>query len=103
MLNKWEATLQPKVKTSSEAYVIGLLKYALTENEVWARAITTVKRMEPIEYFVSKFEDIETTREGDEKFKRSGAGNQTKYGMSLRSKRRSSRWRYCERPPQSIP
>ena len=70
VLTKWETVLKPKVELYSEVYVLGLLKYALEDNEVWARAITTVKRMDSVEYFVSKFEDIETTREGDEKFKK---------------------------------
>ena len=70
VLTKWETVLKPKVELYSEDHVLGLLKYALEENAVWARAITTVKKMDPVEYFVSKFEDIETTREGDEKFKK---------------------------------
>lgn len=70
VLTKWEAALQPKVKAHSEAYVLGLLKYALEENEVWARAFSSLTKQEPVEYFATKFETIEGNREGDEKFKK---------------------------------
>jgi len=70
VMQHWESLLKPKVELHSVGYVLGLLKYALQENEVWARAITTVKKQDPIEYFASKFESIEESREGDERFKK---------------------------------
>jgi hypothetical protein len=67
---RWKSALKPKLEAHSAAYVLGLLKYALEENEVWARAFASLTKQDPVEYFASKFETIEGNREGDEKFKK---------------------------------
>ena len=74
---RWESLIEPKLQCSALEYVTGVMDYALTVNPIWMRSITTVKKMDPMEYFVSKYETIEENREGDEKFnkmkaKRSG-------------------------------
>ena len=61
------------------------MDYALTVNPIWMRAITTVKKQDPMEYFVEKYETIEENREGDEKFakmqaKKSGSGKEPQQG-----------------------
>jgi hypothetical protein len=70
LAKRWKSALKPKLEAHSAAYVLGLLKYALEENEVWARAFASLTKQDPVEYFASKFETIEGNREGDEKFKK---------------------------------
>lgn len=74
---RWDALIEPKLRNSALEYVTGIMDYALTVNSVWMRAISTVKKQDPMEYFVEKYETIEGNREGDEKFaklnKKSGA------------------------------
>jgi hypothetical protein len=67
---RWKRALKPKLEAHSAAYVLGLLKYALEENEVWARCFASMTKQDPVEYFALKFETIEGNREGDEKFKK---------------------------------
>jgi hypothetical protein len=45
-----------------------VMGWALESSEVWSRAITTVQRVDPMEYFCEKFETIAAGMEGDRKF-----------------------------------
>jgi len=45
-----------------------VMDWALESSEVWSRAITTVQRVDPMEYFCEKFETIAAGMEGDRKF-----------------------------------
>jgi hypothetical protein len=49
------------------ARIRDVMDWAL-ENETWARAITAVKRVDPMEYFSEKFTTIEAGMEGDKVF-----------------------------------
>jgi hypothetical protein len=59
--------VSPKVKLHSVEYVLGLMTYALEESEFWAPKFQNVRRYDPMQYLIEKFENIEDAREGEEK------------------------------------
>lgn len=57
-------------KGHTEAFVLTVMRYALTENPVWTRAIKGTKKVSPWLYFCEKFDDIVDSMELDEEFTR---------------------------------
>jgi hypothetical protein len=67
VLQRWAVLISPKVKLHSVEYVLGVMTYALEESEFWAPKFKNIKRCDPMQYLIEKFENIEDAREGDEK------------------------------------
>jgi hypothetical protein len=67
VLRHWALLVSPKVRLHSVEYVLGLMTYALEESEFWAPKFQNVRRCDPMQYLIEKFENIESAREGDEK------------------------------------
>ncbi len=67
VLGRWAHLISPKVKLHSVEFVLGVMTYALTESGFWADKILKVRRCDPMQYFLEKFENIEAAREGEEK------------------------------------
>lgn len=67
VLQRWAVLISPTVKLHSVEYVFGLMTYALEESEFWAPKFQNVKRCDPMQYLIEKFENIEAGREGEEK------------------------------------
>jgi hypothetical protein len=67
VLRHWALLVSPKVRLHSVEYVLGLMTYALEESEFWAPKFQNVKRCDPMQYLIEKFENIEDAREGEEK------------------------------------
>jgi hypothetical protein len=67
VLRRWTVLVSPKVKLHSIEYVLGVMTYALEDSEFWAPKFQNVKRCDPMQYLIEKFENIEAAREGDEK------------------------------------
>ncbi len=67
VLKRWAVLVSPKVRLHSVEYVLGVVTYALTESGFWADKILKVRRCDPMQYVLEKFENIEAAREGDEK------------------------------------
>ena len=67
VLKRWAVLVSPKIKLHSVEYVLGVMTYALEESEFWAPKFKNVKRCDPMEYLIEKFENIEAGREGEEK------------------------------------
>lgn len=67
VLKRWAVLVSPKVKLHSVEYVLGLMTYALEESEFWAPKFQNVRRCDPMQYLIEKFETIEDAREGEEK------------------------------------
>lgn len=60
---KWEALVA--TLTGTQDHIRNLMHWAIEDSEVWARSITSVSRVDPMEYFVEKFYTIEAGCEGD--------------------------------------
>jgi hypothetical protein len=67
VLKRWAVLVSPKIKLHSVEYVLGVMTYALEDSEFWAPKFQKVKRCDPMQYLIEKFETIEDAREGDEK------------------------------------
>ena len=67
VLKRWASLVSPKVKLHSVEYVLGVMTYALDESEFWAPKFQKVRRCDPMQYLIEKFETIEDAREGEEK------------------------------------
>jgi hypothetical protein len=67
VLRRWALLVSPKVKLHSVEYVLGVMTYALEESEFWAPKFHNVRRCDPMQYLIDKFETIEDAREGEEK------------------------------------
>ena len=67
VLRRWALLVSPKVRLHCIEYVFDLMTYALEQSEFWAPKFKNVKRCDPMEYLIEKFETIESAREGDEK------------------------------------
>lgn len=67
VLKRWAVLVSPKVKLHSVEYVLGVMTYALEESDFWAPKFQNVRRCDPMQYLIEKFENIEDAREGDEK------------------------------------
>jgi hypothetical protein len=67
VLQRWAVLVSPKVKLHSVEYVLGVMTYALEESEFWAPKFQNVRRCDPMQYLIEKFETIEDAREGEEK------------------------------------
>lgn len=67
VLRRWAHLISPKVRLHSVEFVLGVMTYALEESEFWAPKFKNVKRCDPMQYLIEKFENIEAGREGEEK------------------------------------
>jgi hypothetical protein len=67
VLRRWALLISPKARLHSVEFVLGVMTYALTESGFWADKILKVRRCDPMEYLIEKFENIEAAREGEEK------------------------------------
>jgi hypothetical protein len=64
---RWVVLISPKAQLHSVDYVLGVMTYALEESEFWAPKFQNVRRCDPMQYLIEKFETIEGAREGEEK------------------------------------
>jgi hypothetical protein len=67
VFRRWAVLISPKVRLHSVEYVLGLMTYALEDSEFWAPKFQNVRRCDPMQYLIEKFETIEDAREGEEK------------------------------------
>lgn len=66
---KWRDLIHAKVQLHSPDYVAGLIAWAL-ESEFWYPRIKNSRALDPMEFFLSKFETLEDQRETDEEMAR---------------------------------
>jgi len=66
---KWRDLICAKVGLHSPEYIAGLIAWAL-ESEFWYPRIKNSRSLDPMEFFISKFETLEGQRETDEEMAR---------------------------------
>jgi hypothetical protein len=66
---KWRDLIYPKVQLRSPDYVAGMIAWTL-ESDFWYPRIKNSRSLDPMEFFVSKFETLEGQRETDEEMGR---------------------------------
>jgi hypothetical protein len=86
VLRHWAHLISPKVTLHSVEFVLGVMTYALEESGFWADKILKVRRCDPMEYLIEKFENIEAAREGEEKAAKIRENKRPTHGVNGRAK-----------------